>query len=131
MMGQVMGARLTTATRRSVIFNSPGLELVLTFCGRASRVSSSAKPAPKAPVAPRKNDRREFIGTLLLTKRHVYHMVRFRFAPALNWNQMAARLWVFLPVSLTAIVWAIIARQFSFFPLLAGLLLWTVLEYLM
>src|ERR1017187_3068192 len=57
MSGQVMGARATTATRRSVIFKSEGLELVLVFCGRASRVWSAQKPAPSAPT-PFKNERR-------------------------------------------------------------------------
>ena len=31
MIGQVIGARATTATRMSVIFRSDGFELVLTF----------------------------------------------------------------------------------------------------
>src|SRR5579862_3299095 len=57
MSGHVIGARATTATRRSVIFKSEGLELVLVFCGRASRVSSAQKPAASAP-APFRKERR-------------------------------------------------------------------------
>src|SRR5438046_891212 len=47
MRGQVIGARATTATRRSVIFRSEGLELVLVFCRAASRVLSAQKAAPR------------------------------------------------------------------------------------
>ena len=39
----------TVSARRSVIFRSEGLELVLTFCGSASSVSSAQKPAPALP----------------------------------------------------------------------------------
>src|SRR5580704_8287453 len=49
--GQVMGARAITNTRRSVIFRSEGLELVLTFCGCASRRSSAQNAAPMVPAA--------------------------------------------------------------------------------
>src|SRR5262245_10828752 len=45
--GQVIGARATTATRRSVIFRSDGLELVLVFCTAASSVWSAQKAAPR------------------------------------------------------------------------------------
>src|SRR5712691_5655139 len=45
--GQVIGARATTATRRSVIFRSDGLELVLVFCRAASSVLSAQKAAPR------------------------------------------------------------------------------------
>ena len=58
MMGQVMGARATVATRMSVIFSSEGLELVFTFCGSASRVWSAQKPAPMAAAAPLRKERR-------------------------------------------------------------------------
>src|ERR1039458_2380519 len=54
MMGQVMGARATVATRRSVILRSEGLELVLVFWGYASRFSPAHKPAPSAAVSFRK-----------------------------------------------------------------------------
>src|SRR5712692_8764712 len=47
MRGQVIGARATTATRRSVIFRSDGLELVLVFCRAASSVLSAQKAAPR------------------------------------------------------------------------------------
>src|SRR5678815_2238750 len=58
MIGLVMGARATTATRRSVIFKSDGLELVLTFWGRASRISRPQSPAAAAPAADRRKLRR-------------------------------------------------------------------------
>src|ERR1039458_10685607 len=54
MMGQVMGARATVATRRSVILRSEGLELGLVFGGDASRFSPAHKPAPSAAVSFRK-----------------------------------------------------------------------------
>src|SRR5262247_928234 len=47
MRGQVIGARATTATRRSVIFRSDGLELVLIFCTAASSVLSAQKDAAR------------------------------------------------------------------------------------
>src|SRR5260370_40973113 len=47
MIGQVIGARATTATRRSVIFRSDGLEFVLVFCRAASSVLSAQKAAPR------------------------------------------------------------------------------------
>src|SRR5579872_6708417 len=72
MMGQVIGARATVSTRMSVILRSEGLELVLTFCGSASRVSSRTKPAPSAPAARRINDRREFMwGSFGLKRRYI------------------------------------------------------------
>src|SRR6266571_2763163 len=55
--GQVIGARATTATRRSVIFKSDGLELVLVFCTAASKVLSAQKAAPR-PAAERSKFRR-------------------------------------------------------------------------
>src|SRR5581483_1229279 len=58
MIGSVMGAFVMVATRRSVIFNSEGLELVLTFCGTASSVSSAQNAAPRRPAAPFKKPRR-------------------------------------------------------------------------
>src|SRR6266700_6278121 len=45
--GQVIGARATTATRRSVILRSDGLEFVLVFCRAASSVSLDQKAAPR------------------------------------------------------------------------------------
>src|SRR5262249_45685564 len=51
-----IGARAIVRTRRSVIFNSEGLELVLTFWGSASRVSSAQNAPPKA-MAPLRKDR--------------------------------------------------------------------------
>src|SRR5581483_2390464 len=67
MIGQVIGARATVATRKSVIFRSDGFEFVLTFCGSASSVSSShalsravghAAAAPAAPAIFPRNARR-------------------------------------------------------------------------
>src|SRR6202035_5910966 len=57
MRGQVIGARVTTATRRSVIFKSDGLELVLVFCTAASSVSPPQIAAP-IPAADRRKFRR-------------------------------------------------------------------------
>src|SRR4249920_1985193 len=57
MRGHVIGARLTTATRRSVIFKSDGLELVLVFCTAASSVSPPQMAAPM-PAAERRKLRR-------------------------------------------------------------------------
>src|ERR1035438_7588354 len=54
MIGQVMGARATVATRRSVILRPEGLELVLVFWGYASRSSPAHKPAPSAAAPFRK-----------------------------------------------------------------------------
>src|SRR5216683_2702678 len=69
--GQTKGASLTTATRRSVIFKSEGLELRLTFCTAASSVSSDQKPAPAATAADRRklrrpNPRCDFMLSILL-----------------------------------------------------------------
>src|SRR2546427_151566 len=55
MIGHVIGARPTTSTRRSVIFKSDGLELVLTFCTTASIVlswGSFARTLPHEAAAP-------------------------------------------------------------------------------
>src|ERR1700676_1070203 len=57
MRGQVIGARVTTATRRSVIFKSDGLELVLVFWTAASSVSPPQMAAP-IPAADRRKLRR-------------------------------------------------------------------------
>src|SRR5436309_14963789 len=65
MIGHVIGARPTTSTRRSVIFKSDGLELVLTFCGIASNMSVADAmvdrlahdPTPAATVCFRKERR--------------------------------------------------------------------------
>ena len=59
MIGQVMGARVTTATRRSVILSSEGIELLLTFWTAPSRFSSERRlaapsPAAAAPSLPKK-----------------------------------------------------------------------------
>src|SRR5580693_9388492 len=59
MRGQVIGALVTTAMRRSVIFRSDGLELVLVFCGRASSVSSAQNAAPKPAVSAVAEERRK------------------------------------------------------------------------
>src|SRR3954447_26360950 len=61
--GQIIGAPVTMATRRSVIFSSDGFDAVRTFCVSASRSSwvtrLLAKAAPAAPaVAVRKKLRR-------------------------------------------------------------------------
>ena len=45
-------------TRRSVIFRSEGLELVLVFWGSACSVSSTSNPAVSAPAAFLKKERR-------------------------------------------------------------------------
>src|SRR5689334_7803783 len=58
MMGQVIGARPTVRTRRSVIWRAEGLELVLVFCGRASRVWSAQRPAVVRAAARLRKDRR-------------------------------------------------------------------------
>src|SRR4051812_28474377 len=62
MSGQVMGAFSTTATRRSVILRSEGIELRWTFAGAASRSASLSRPNAEAPAAALpmevKNDRR-------------------------------------------------------------------------
>src|SRR5579884_192938 len=51
-IGQVMGARTTVATRMSVIFSSEGFELVFVFWGRASRrLSVQRLPMEKRPAA--------------------------------------------------------------------------------
>src|SRR5437764_2290614 len=55
--GQVIGARVTTATRRSVIFRSDGREWVLVFCTAASSVSPPQMAAPM-PAADRRKLRR-------------------------------------------------------------------------
>src|SRR5579871_830116 len=56
--GQVIGAPRTMHVRRSVILRSDGLELVLVFCGYASRSTpDQSPPIPSAPAAPR-NERR-------------------------------------------------------------------------
>src|SRR6266851_550361 len=66
-IGQVIGARPMTNTRRSVIFRPEGLELVLTFCESASSVSSpgvfarrlaNEAAAPTAAAACFRNERR-------------------------------------------------------------------------
>src|SRR3989441_7388617 len=51
MIGQVMGARVTTATRRSVILSSDGIELLLTFWPAPSRSSSERRLAAPSPAA--------------------------------------------------------------------------------
>src|ERR1700691_5522941 len=58
--GHVIGAFVTTATRKSVIFRSDGLELVLVFCGAASSVSSAQKEAPSPHASVPAVDRRKF-----------------------------------------------------------------------
>src|SRR5713226_8461087 len=72
--GQTKGASLTTATRRSVIFKSEGLELRLTFCTAASSVSSAQKLAPAMAAADRRKPRRpnptcNFMRSILLPLR--------------------------------------------------------------
>src|SRR5436309_6073444 len=55
MIGHVIGARPMTSTRRSVIFKSDGLELVLTFCTTVSIVPSGdsfARTFPHEAAAP-------------------------------------------------------------------------------
>src|SRR5262245_29179305 len=51
MIGQVNGARSTTATRRSVMRSCDGLELRLTFWTAPSRSASVRIPADAAPAA--------------------------------------------------------------------------------
>src|SRR5215475_7732987 len=62
MTGQLNGARPMVRTRRSVICRADGLELVLVFCGRASRVSSAQKPADSAAAVVLRKLRRGFKG---------------------------------------------------------------------
>src|SRR3954467_11928861 len=64
MIGQVIGAPPTTATRRSVIFRSDGFEFVLMFCPSASTGSGAAvcvvlasDPAPSAAIVLFRNER--------------------------------------------------------------------------
>src|ERR1041384_6748083 len=71
--GHVMGARVTVATRRSVIFNAEGWELVLTFCRSASRVWSAQKPAPSAPPKPLRKERRPLVLVLKDFMAGYYH----------------------------------------------------------
>ena len=47
MSGHVIGALATTAMRRSVIFRSDGLELVLVFCDRAVQRDRRAQKPPR------------------------------------------------------------------------------------
>src|SRR4051794_5335175 len=56
--GQVMGAFASVATRRSVIFSSEGLELVLVLCGSASSTSSAQKDEAANAPAPFRKPRR-------------------------------------------------------------------------
>src|SRR5205809_2636905 len=51
MIGQVMGARVTTATRRSMILSSEGMELLLTFWTAPSRSSSDRRRVAPSPAA--------------------------------------------------------------------------------
>src|SRR5215470_15914130 len=62
MTGQLNGARPMVRTRRSVICRADGLELVLVFCGRASRVSLAQKPADSAAAVVLRKLRRGFKG---------------------------------------------------------------------
>src|SRR4029079_10805972 len=65
-MGQGLGPGLTiVATRKSVIRNAEGLELVLTPLGYASRGSPSRRAAPSAPAEVFRTSRR-LIGNLLI-----------------------------------------------------------------
>src|ERR1700677_4322251 len=60
--GHVIGARAITSVRRSVILRSDGLELVLTFCGCASRRESDQNAAPvAAPAARLRKERRPLV----------------------------------------------------------------------
>src|SRR5258706_15612644 len=51
MSGHVIGAFSTTATRRSVILRSDGIELRCTFAGAASMSASVRRPNAEAPAA--------------------------------------------------------------------------------
>src|SRR5438270_10206095 len=73
MIGHIMGARAMVSTRRSVIFRAEGLELVLTFWGRASRVWSAQNPAANAPPAPFRNDRRPLVLPVMDFMAGYYH----------------------------------------------------------
>src|SRR6266496_4190335 len=66
MIGSVIGAFAMVATRRSVIFNAEGLELVFTFWGTASSVSSAQKLAPRTPASPFKNPRRPVLSRMTI-----------------------------------------------------------------
>src|SRR5579862_7517933 len=65
-MGQVMGAFTTTATRRSVIFSPDGLELVLTFLTACPGPSSARKAPPIAAAELFKTLRRSIRAPLRL-----------------------------------------------------------------
>src|SRR5689334_11161844 len=58
MMGDDMGTPRREMVRMSVIRRSVGLELVLVFCGYASRVSDARTPAASAPAVFLKKSRR-------------------------------------------------------------------------
>src|SRR5262245_38124829 len=65
MIGHVIGAPPTTATRRSVILRSEGFEFVLMFCpsasigsGAAARADRAIDPTPSAAMVLLRNDRR-------------------------------------------------------------------------
>jgi hypothetical protein len=51
MIGHVIGASTTVATRRSVIFSCEGAELRLTFCVAPSRSASDTRLSVVAPAA--------------------------------------------------------------------------------
>src|SRR5258708_4494469 len=68
--GHVIGALATTAMRRSVIFRSEGLELVLVFCTAPSNVSSAQKAAPMPAASDPAVERRKL-------RRPVNFMVAF------------------------------------------------------
>jgi hypothetical protein len=51
MIGQVIGAPTTVATRRSVILSCDGIDLGLTFWTVASRSRGASQPMAEAPAA--------------------------------------------------------------------------------
>src|SRR5689334_21204089 len=69
MIGHVIGARATVATRRSVILSADGFELVFVFCGSASSIWSAQKPAPSTPAADWRNDRLPFLVMVIPSSR--------------------------------------------------------------
>src|SRR5579884_3155979 len=92
-IGSVIGAPLIVATRRSVIFNSVGFELVLTCSVAASSVWSSQKLSPSAAVMEPRKERLASINESLysLSRRS---RLRGRNAVVAQFENYATSAWV-------------------------------------
>src|ERR1700688_248751 len=77
MMGSVIGAPRTVATRRSVIFNCEGFEFLLTFCTAPSRVSSDQKEVAAAAPANLNRERRAIFLADILQPLVQSHFISF------------------------------------------------------